>query len=306
MTEHTPPTNPSPLLEVKNISKRFVSKKSANKAVDRVSFTIHRGETYALVGESGCGKTTTGRMIIRLLDVDQGEILFEGIPLNELTKREMRTKRHAIQIIFQNPYGSLNPRMKIRTLLAEAISSRAEQPSDVRAEAKRLLQSVGLGKENLDKYPHEFSGGQRQRICIARAIATRPKLIICDEPVSALDLLVQAQILCLLKNLQKEYGFAYLFISHDLSVVRYMSDRIGVMFSGRIVEEGTREEIFENPQHSYTRLLLASSPTLKNADVFAATPIQKDAAAHQTVLCNVQNHSNTKKTVSHTHYVLSA
>lgn len=293
------------LLEIKEICKSFVSKKSVVKAVDRVSFNIHKGETYALVGESGCGKTTTGRMILRLLDVDKGQILFEGIPISTLTKRQLRKKRHNIQIIFQNPYGSLNPRMKISTLLAEAISSRAENPSHIRAEAERLLQSVGLGKENLDKYPHEFSGGQRQRICIAKAIATNPKLIICDEPVSALDLLVQAQILSLLQTLQKEYGFSYLFISHDLSVVRYMSDRIGVMCNGRIVEEGTRDEIFENPQHSYTRLLFASLPTLKNADAFAAADIQEDTEIFQKVLRDVKERSNKKIYVSQTHYLLA-
>ncbi|CAG35906.1 ATP-binding cassette domain-containing protein [Desulfotalea psychrophila] len=305
MIEQNLDKKPPLLLEIKNICKNFVSKKSVIKAVDRVSFAIHRGETYALVGESGCGKTTTGRLILRLLDVDQGQILFEGIPISGLTKRKLRKKRHNIQVIFQNPYGSLNPRMKISALLAESISIRAEKPSNIQAEAERLLQSVGLEKEHLDKYPHEFSGGQRQRICIARAIATNPKLIICDEPVSALDLLVQAQILCLLQNLQKEYGFSYLFISHDLSVVRYMTDRIGVMCNGKIVEEGTRDEIFENPQHSYTRLLFASLPTLKNADAFTTTNIQKDTETYQKVLRDVKEHSSTKIAVSKTHYLLS-
>jgi len=293
------------LLEIKNISKSFVSKKSVLKAVDRVSFNIHSGETYSIVGESGCGKTTTARMVIRLLDADKGEIFFEGSSISALTKQELRKKRHKMQIVFQNPYGSLNPRMKISALLAEAISIRTEKPSNVRAEAKRLLQSVGLGKENLDKYPHQFSGGQRQRICIARAIATNPKLIIYDEPVSALDLLVQAQVLWLLKNLQQEYGFAYLFISHDLSVVRYMSNRIGVMYNGRIVEEGTREEIFGNPQHGYTKLLFASSPTLKNADGFAATNIRKSTETYQKVLHEVKRQSNKNITANQTHYVLS-
>lgn len=295
----------APLLEIKNICKSFVSKHSVIKAVDRVSFTIERGETYALVGESGCGKTTTGRLILRLLDADKGDILFDGASISTLTKRQLRKIRHNIQIIFQNPYGSLNPRMKISALLAEAISSRAEKPVSIWAEAEKLLQSVGLKQEHLDKFPHEFSGGQRQRICIARAIATNPKLIICDEPVSALDLLVQAQILSLLQNLQKEYGFSYLFISHDLSVVRYMSDKIGVMCNGKIIEEGTRDEIFKNPQHSYTKLLFASLPTLKNADAFATTNIQKDSENYQKVLRDVQENSNTKIRVNPVHYVLS-
>ena len=294
-----------PLLEIKNVCKRFVSKNTEIKAVDRVSFTIREGETYALVGESGCGKTTTGRLILRLLEADEGEILFEGVPIHKLTKRELRKKRHNIQVIFQNPHGSLNPRMKISTLLAEAISIRAEKPSDIQSEAERLLLSVGLAKEHLHKYPHEFSGGQRQRICIARAIATHPKLIICDEPVSALDLLVQAQILGLLQKLQKEHRFSYLFISHDLSVVRYMSDRIGVMYNGRIVEEGRSDDIFENPQHRYTKLLLASLPTLKNADTIITTNIEKDTEIYQKTLGDVKEHSSTKRKVNEEHYVLS-
>jgi len=294
-----------PLLEMKNVCKSFVSKNSEVTAVDRVSFTIREGETYALVGESGCGKTTTGRLILRLLTADEGEILFEGVPINKLTKRELRKKRHNIQVIFQNPYGSLNPRMKVSTLLAEAISTGVKKPSDIEAEAERLLLSVGLAKEHLHKYPHEFSGGQRQRICIARAIATHPKLIICDESVSALDLLVQAQILGLLQKLQKEHGFSYLFISHDLSVVRYMSDRIGVMCNGRIVEEGRSDDIFENPQHSYTRLLLASLPTLKNADRVITTKIQSDTEGYQKALRDVKEHSFTKLKVNQEHYVLS-
>ena len=294
-----------PLLEIKNISKSFVSKNSEITAVDSVSFTIREGETYALVGESGCGKTTTGRLILRLLEVDEGEILFKGVPINKLSKRELRKKRHNIQVIFQNPYGSLNPRMKISTLLAEAISIRVEKTLDIQAEAERLLLSVGLAKEHLNKYPHEFSGGQRQRICIAKAIATHPKLIICDESVSALDLLVQAQILNLLQKLQREHGFSYLFISHDLSVVRYMSNRVGVMCNGRIVEEGRCDDIFENPQHSYTKLLLASLPTLKNASAFVTTNIQKDTEIYQKALRDVKEHSSTKEKVNQEHYVLS-
>lgn len=294
-----------PLLEIKNMCKSFVSNDSEIKAVDRVTFTIREGETYALVGESGCGKTTTGRLVLRLLTADEGEILFEGVSISKLPKRELRKIRHNIQVIFQNPYGSLNPRMKISTLLAEAISIRVEKPKDIQAEAERLLLSVGLAKEHLHKYPHEFSGGQRQRICIARAIATHPKLIICDESVSALDLLVQAQILGLLQKLQKEHGFSYLFISHDLSVVRYMSTRVGVMCNGRIVEEGTCKDIFENPQHSYTRLLLASRPTLKNADAFITTNIQKDTEIYQKALRDVKEHSSIKRKVNQEHYVLS-
>jgi oligopeptide/dipeptide ABC transporter ATP-binding protein len=247
------------LLEVKNISKKFVSKDHTIPAVRNVSFNLKKGEIISIVGESGCGKTTTGRIILRLIEADTGEIRFKGKNIRTMSKRTLRAIRPSMQIIFQDPYGSLNPRMNVRKLLAEAImTDKSLSKQGVQQECERLITSVGLDIDDLKKYPHEFSGGQRQRIGIARAIATKPDLIICDEPVSALDLLVQAQILNLLKKLQVDYGYSYIFISHNLSVVKHVSDRIAIMYLGQIVEVGKTDEIFESPYHPYTKLLLDS------------------------------------------------
>ncbi len=247
------------ILDVKRIGKSFCSNGRTVKAVGDVSFSLRKGETLALVGESGCGKTTTGRMILQLLDADKGEVWFKGKDLCTLSKSEMRKIRPKIQIIFQDPFGALNPRLKVKFLLEEAVKANPEvMKSDVQSRCEELLESVEMKVEDLNKYPHEFSGGQRQRLVIARAIATNPEVIVCDEPVSALDLLVQAQILNLLKDVQKKYGFSYIFISHDLSVVRHMCDRIAIMYRGYIVEIGTKEEIFNTPKHPYTKLLLHS------------------------------------------------
>lgn len=261
------------LLEVKNIGKAFKSKGHTVQAVDNLSFNLKRGETLSIVGESGCGKSTTGRMILRLIEADTGEIWFKGRNIRTLNSRELRKLRPSMQIIFQDPFSSLNPRMTVRKLLSEPIKTDSSlNKSQIRIECEKLIKSVELEIGDLDKYPHQFSGGQRQRIGIARAIATKPDLIICDEPVSALDLLVQAQMLNLLKDIQRKHGFSYVFISHDLSVVKHMSDRIAIMYLGEIVEIGNVDEIFESPRHPYTKLLLSSVLKIDSKNEF----IEKD------------------------------
>lgn len=247
------------LLEVKNLNKKFISKGHSVQAVSNLNFNLKKGETFSIVGESGCGKTTTGRMILRLVEADTGEVLFKGKNIIKLSKKQLREIRPSMQIVFQDPYGSLNPKMNVHKLISEPIkTNKSISREKVQLECETLIKSVGLDIADLKKYPHEFSGGQRQRIGIARAIASKPDLIICDEPVSALDLLVQAQMLNLLKDIQKKYGFTYIFISHNLSVVKYMSDRIAIMYLGEIVEIGKTDEIFEYPLHPYTKLLLNS------------------------------------------------
>ena len=246
------------ILKVEHLSKTYKSKKRTTKAVDDISFYLKKGETLALVGESGCGKTTTGRIIVGLLKSDSGLVQFNNQQINNISKRAFRKLRSSIQIIFQDATAALNPRMSVRKLLLEAVRANGDTLADENKIVEELIKNVGLSINDLERYPHEFSGGQRQRICIARAIAMKPELIICDEPVSALDLLVQQQILRLLKDLQKRYHFSYIFISHNLAVVRYMSDRIAVMCQGKIVEEGTTDEIFTNPSHIYTKILLNS------------------------------------------------
>lgn len=289
------------VLEVKDLVKEFRSKNRSVKAVDGVSFYLKKGETLALVGESGCGKTTTGRAVIKLVKPDGGEIRFKGQNIGEMSKKQFRPLCPRLQMIFQDPYGSLNPRMKIRKLLEEAAVYGVKPGESLEKTVEELIKSVGLTADDLDRYPHEFSGGQRQRICIARAIATRPDIIICDEPVSALDLLVQAQILKLLKELQKKYGFAYIFISHNLSVVRYMSDRIAVMCMGRIVEEGTTEEIFNDPRHDYTKLLLNSVLDTEGRE---NSERENYGDKYYEAAASVSVRSNKRIDLSETHYVL--
>jgi oligopeptide transport system ATP-binding protein len=260
------------LLEIKNLVKHFPIKKGvlfnkqvgAVKAVDGLSFDIEPGETFGLVGESGCGKTTTGLLVLRLLAATSGQILFEGRDVLGLGDEEMRLLRRDMQLIFQDPYASLNPRMTVGDFIGEPleIHGLAKGAKKV-AKVKQLLDVVQLPGFSAQKYPHEFSGGQRQRIGIARALSLNPKLIICDEPVSALDVSIQAQIINLLKELQTEFNLAYLFISHDLSVVKHISDRVAVMYLGNIVEPAPKRVLYARPEHPYTEALLSAVPVPK-------------------------------------------
>ena len=231
------------------------------KAVDDITFTIYEGETVSIVGESGCGKSTTGRAILRLEEPTEGSVSFQGTDITKLSKGKMRKYRKDMQIIFQDPYASINPRQTVASVLNEAMHIQNVLPKgERRARIEELLETVGLRAYQADRYPHEFSGGQRQRIGIARALSVNPKLIICDEAVSALDVSIQAQVLNLLEELQDEFGLTYLFISHDLGVVRHISDRIIVMYLGKIVEIADKTSLFENPQHPYTKALLSAIP----------------------------------------------
>ena len=231
------------------------------KAVDGISFKINRGKTMGLVGESGCGKTTVGKTILRLNEKTSGEVLFFGFDIYALSKKEMRKIRPKMQIIFQDPYSSLSPRLPVGEIIGEAVREHQIVPdSEYEDHLDRVMKSCGLETYHKDRYPHEFSGGQRQRICIARALALNPQFVVCDEPVSALDVSIQAQIINLLKDLQDEYKLTYLFISHDLSVVEHISDDVGVMYLGSLVEYGTKKHIFKNPLHPYTQALLSAAP----------------------------------------------
>lgn len=255
--------NRKKLVEVKHLKQYFGSKKNVVKAIDDISFEIFEGETFGLVGESGSGKSTTGRALLRLYKPTDGEILFEGKDIANLKKgKELLEFRKEAQMIFQDPYASLDGRMKVRDIIAEGIDIHglAKTAEERDAMVDELLETVGLNKEHANRYPHEFSGGQRQRIGIARALAVNPKFIVCDEAISALDVSIQAQIVNLLKRLQKEIGLTYLFIAHDLSMVKYISDRIAVMYRGRIVELGSADCVYNNPQHPYTKSLLSAIP----------------------------------------------
>lgn len=260
--------NQKPLLKVKNLKQYFPIRggflgRTVNqvKAVDDISFELYEGETLSVVGESGCGKSTTGRAILRLDEPTEGSIHFDGEDLLKLSQGQLRKRRKDLQIIFQDPYASLNPYQTVGRILTEAMTIQGVGTrNERRKRAIELLETVGLSEEHLDRYPHEFSGGQRQRVGIARALAVNPRMIVCDEAVSALDVSVQAQVLNLLNKLQKELNLTYLFIAHDLGVVRHISDRIIVMYLGKIVEIADKKSLFENPQHPYTKALLSAIP----------------------------------------------
>ncbi|AFL98923.1 MULTISPECIES: ABC transporter ATP-binding protein [Desulfitobacterium] len=260
----------SVLMEIQNLSKHFPVESnflgkpsSLLKAVDDVSFTIHKGEAFGLVGESGCGKTTLGKILVNLYSPTSGNMIFEGKDLTKLKENQRRAYCKDIQMIFQDPYASLNPRMTVGDIIAEPIVINNLLPADkVEERVTYLLNCVGLAQHQRNRYPHEFSGGQRQRVGIARALAVEPKLIVCDEPVSALDVSIQAQVLNLLADLKDEFGLTYLFIAHGLNVVKHISDRVGVMYLGKLVEIAPKKELYANPLHPYTQALLSAIPII--------------------------------------------
>ena len=259
-------TENTPLLEVRNLKKYFGKKDRVLHAVDDISVTIQQGKTLGVVGESGCGKSTLGRTVLRLLEPTDGQIIFDGQDITHVSEREMRKYRQSMQIIFQDPYSSLNPRKSVAEIIATPLKVNhiCKDRASLQKRVRELMDTVGLAERLYDAYPHELDGGRRQRICIARALAINPKFIVCDEPVSALDVSIQAQILNLLMDLQDEMGLTYMFITHDLSVVKHISSEIMVMYLGRFVEEGPRERLLREPAHPYTRALLASVPSFED------------------------------------------
>ena len=291
----------TPLLEVKHLKKHFPIKGGVFSktigyvyAVDDINFTLEKGETLGLVGESGCGKSTTGRTILRLIEPTDGAIYFEGHDITNLDKSAMRALRREMQIIFQDPYASLNPRMTVGSIIGEPLEiHKIAKGAEKEERVASLLQKVGLRAEDMRKYPHEFSGGQRQRIGIARALALNPKLIVCDEPVSALDVSIQAQVINLLEDLQAEFGLSYLFIAHNLNVVEHISNRVAVMYLGQIVELASGEELYKNPQHPYTEALLSAvpipDPTVKKKRIIlegdVPSPINPPMGCHFHTRC---------------------
>ena len=263
------PQTSAPLLEVKNLTKYFSiqggifsTEVDRLHAVDGVSFSISAGETLGMVGESGCGKSTTGRCILRLIEPSSGDVMFEGQSVTQMDKHALREVRRDMQIIFQDPFASLNPRMTVQAIIGEALTIHklTNNPNDYQARIVQLLETVGLNADHMRRFPHEFSGGQRQRIGIARALAVSPKLMVCDEPVSALDVSIQAQVINLLEDLQAKMGLTYLFIAHDLSVVEHISTRVAVMYLGRVVEIAPSRNLYTQPRHPYTEALLSAVP----------------------------------------------
>ena len=263
-----------PILEVRNLVKHYPAPRGKDgsqrkvKALDDVSFTLHRGETLGIVGESGCGKSTLARAVLRLVEPTSGQAIFGGEDLTQLSPKAMRAKRCQLQMIFQDPFASLNPRMTVAQIVSEPweIFPKVVPKDKRKARITELLTCVGLSADDAGRYPHQFSGGQRQRIGIARALALNPEVIVCDEPVSALDVSIQAQVINLLEGIQEQFDLSYIFIAHDLSVVRHFSDRVAVMYLGKIVEIGTWNEIYNNPLHPYTQALLSAMPEIKAHD----------------------------------------
>ena len=255
-----------PLIEVRNlkmyfpVGTSFLGGRKLLKAVDDVSFDLFPGETFGLVGESGCGKTTVGRSLVRLYRPTGGQILLDGTDIAPLSERDVLPYRRRMQMIFQDPYASLNPRMTVSSIIGEPMRLQGASPDAIDARVRELIEQVGLKKDHLNRYPHEFSGGQRQRIGIARALSTRPVFIVCDEPISALDVSIQAQVINMLEDLQREMGITYLFVSHDLSMVRHISHRVGVMYLGHLVEVANVHDLYADMRHPYTRALLSAVP----------------------------------------------
>ena len=277
-----------PFIKVENLSKFFeLNRKQTLKAVNDISFEIYKGETVGLVGESGCGKSTTGRCLVNLYEPTSGKIYYKGKDTSQFTKQEKQAFTGDVQMIFQNPYSSLNPRMTVKEIVAQGMKYHGNySKTEIDCRIEQLLEKVGLGAEHMSRFAHEFSGGQRQRIGIARALSVNPEFIVCDEPISALDVSIQAQVINMLKKLQHDMGLTYLFIAHDLSVVKYISDRVIVMYLGTIVEEAPVEELYKNPAHPYTKVLLSAIPV--------ANPIKARANKRINVSGEIPSPINSK------------